>query len=180
MDWSKAKSILIIALVITNVIIASLYFGQLREERLQSEAAAKSAAEYVADRGAVLYCSIPTKDIKLPVLFVSFSEDAKAGELRYKNYPVEISGEGYGVPVSYSTGEAEGSVASASSALVSFVSGFDMASIPSGDVLAISDISLVYWINRSGFSASAEEDTAVPAWKITTSGGVFYVNAFSE
>lgn len=177
MDWSKAKSILIIALVITNVLMASLYFGQQRETRLQSQAAAQSAAEYVASRGVVLECKVPTKEIKLPVLFVSFSEGNDAAELRYKNYPVELSGEGYGVPVSYSTGSAEGRVASASSALVSLVSGLDP---DTADGLIISDISLVYWINRSGFSASAEEDTAVPAWKITTSEGVIYINAFSE
>ena len=180
MDWSKAKSILIIALVITNLLIASMYFGQLREERLQSESAARSAAEYVSSRGVTLDCAIPTKEIKLPVLFVSFSDDAKSTDLRYKNYPVEISGEGYGVPVSYSTGEAVGRVGSASSALVSFVSGLDSVSFVPPEGLIIRDISLVYWINRSEFSSSVEEDTAIPAWKFTTSYGVYYVNAFSD
>jgi len=179
MDWSKAKSILIIALIIANILIASAYVGELREEQQARDAAALSAAEYAASCGVYVYCKVPAKDVKLPVLFVSFSDSAEAAELSYKGCPVELTGEGYGVPVSFSTGDAEGHVESASSALVSFISGLDDAPV-NGEPLCISDISLVYWINRSSFSPSVAEDTAVPAWKFTTNGGVFYESAFSD
>ena len=181
MDWSKAKNILIVALIITNLLIASLYFGELYEEQRARDLAAHSAWEYAASRGVFLYCPIPAKEIKLPVLFVRFSDDAEAEELRYKNFPVELTGDGYGVPVAYGTGEAVGRVDSASSALLSFVSGYEApATNVNGDPLCISNISLVYWINRSAFSSSVAEDTAVPAWKFETNDGVFYISAFSD
>jgi len=180
MDWSKAKTILIIALIITNIVIASVYFSELHEEQVQRDLAAASAAEYVASCGVQLNCGIPVKDVRLPVLFVSFSDEKEAKKLSYKGYPVELSGEGYGVPAAFSTGVAEGRVSSAASALIRFVSGLDQVSSIRAEGLSIDSIELVYWINRSAFAASAEEDTAIPSWKISTSSGVVYINAFSD
>ena len=180
MDWSKAKSVLIIALIITNILMASLYFGELYEEQRARDAAAANAAAYLSSCGVELNCDIPSKDVRLPVLFVTFSGSADERQMSYKGYPVELTGEGFGVPSSYSTGGAEGSVASASSAVISFVSGLSQQSSVQTEGLVIDSIELVYWINRSAFSASVAEDTAVPAWKISTSSGVFYVNAFSD
>lgn len=178
MDWNKAKTILVIALIITNIIIASVYFSELHDEQKMRDFAAASAAEYLVSCGVQLNCEIPSKDVRLPVLFVSFSEDGDARPLSYKGYPVELSGSG--AVSSFSTGAAEGSVSSASSALIRFVSGlFELSSIQL-DGLSIDSIELVYWINRGSFAASAEEDTAIPYWKIGTSSGIVYVNAFSD
>ena len=181
MDWTKSKNILIVALLVTNFIIASAYYGEIREASKEQLAAAESTQSFLEQKGIVLDTQIPSRILKKPVLFVRFSP-TEAGE---ENEPVYYDGmlveasqakETSIVPLSY--GETKRDIVSASYALLKVISNIEEEKLAQ---LHITQIELIYLVDTSEFQQDISEDTAVPAWKITTADQqIFYVNAYGE
>ena len=72
MDWTKAKTILIVALLITNIFLLCLYFSMKTdngptEERLQAETIALLEEKQIYIRG-----NLPDEHQKMPVLIVEY------------------------------------------------------------------------------------------------------------
>jgi regulatory protein YycI of two-component signal transduction system YycFG len=63
MDWTKAKNILIIALLVTNLIIGAAYLGTVREKEREWEYQARSTASYLAALGVPRETGIPAKPV---------------------------------------------------------------------------------------------------------------------
>lgn len=174
MDWSKAKTILIIALLITSMVLGGVYAGRCIKENRQLKAEVGSTVLYAQKRGAVISCELPWASQKLPVLFVTLNRTENAEIHTYKDIPVE-AGDGFPAEiVPKNEGEARGRLKSASSALIEL-----LGKIPP-EGLEIQGVELVYWLDPSYADASATEDTAIPAWKLTTGSGVYYIEAFAN
>lgn len=171
MDWSKAKTIIIIALLITNLILGGfLVNDHMRDVNTEKEAAA-SAESYLAERGITLSCRIPASATRLPVLFVDFEEEAAKKDLFYKGYPLCISGESEIQAASLHAGDVKAKVCGAAAAVIRAV-------VQNDAIREIREIRLVYWVDRSGYT-EAGEDTAFPAWYIDTDAGTFYIEALN-
>lgn len=181
MDWTKAKTILIIALLVTNLIIGYSYNEKIKEAEAQQVEQAISTKEFLEQKGIVVAVEIPTQVLKKPVLFVRFEPLAagtQAGPVYYEDVLVEASvyKDNAIIPIAY--GETKRDVSSASYALLKSV-----AALLSEDnsQLSISDIELIYLVENANYGQEIREDTAVPTWKISTgSGEAFYVNAYGE
>ncbi|NCB42080.1 MAG: hypothetical protein EOM59_05620 [Clostridia bacterium] len=181
MDWTKAKTILIIALLITNLIIGYFYSEKIREAEKQQFEQAISTREFLEQKGVSLLVEIPTQPLKLPVLFVHFEplgEGQQIEPVYHEGILVEASDykDNLIVPISY--GETKRDLFSASYALLK--SGFAFSEEKDSQ-LVINDIQLIYFVENSEYDKEISEDTAVPTWKISSeSGEVFYVNAYGE
>lgn len=181
MDWTKAKTILIVALLITNLIIGYTYSEKLKEAEVQQIEQAISTREFLAQMGIEIQTEIPTKPLKKPVLFVRFEplgQEVQAEPVYYEEMRVEASDYNGSkiVPISY--GETKRNLSSASYALLKSVSAFEELA---EDPLIISEIELIYLVENAAYDQVISEDTAVPTWKITTGNGAyFYVNAYGE
>lgn len=174
MDWSKAKTILIVALLITNIIIGSAYISGINKEKANMEAAARNAAAYAQSRGVNVRCEIPAEKNKLPVLFVSLDRSGIAEECHYKGIAVETDKSFVGRIIPEGQGDADAELISASNALLKLIG--DMGESD----MTIDDISVVYWLDLSLGDDVAAKDTAVPAWKFSGPDGVYYIEAFGE
>ena len=118
MDWSKAKNILIAALIAANLFIGAKYW-QVRTAG--EEARVRSAfltGEYLQSLGVDLQCELSADETRLPVLFVEIEpEDASTQDpvTRDGTRVVLIGSSGQrAVPKSF--GDNKGLVVSASSA----------------------------------------------------------------
>ena len=168
MDWSKAKNILIIALLTTNLVLGFFYLGGISESSKNAEKFAEDMVEYLEQRGGSVECPLPLYGKKLPVLFVSFSKDAP--ENSYKGIPVESESES---AVVESAGEAKAKIRPCAEAVLDLISE-DSVNI---EGLVISGAKLVYWTEHSA-SAVSGQDTAFPSWRIETNEGVYHVTAY--
>ena len=181
MDWTKAKTILIIALLITNIIIGYTYSEKLKEAEAQQIEQAISTREFLAQLGIEVETDIPAKPLKKPVLFVRFEplvQGMQKEPVYYEEMLVEASDYNGSniVPISY--GETKRDLSSASYALLKLVSDFKKSA---DSPLTISKIELIYLVENAEYDQVISEDTAVPTWKITTGKGeYFYVNAYGE
>ena len=180
MDWTKAKNILIIALLVTNLIIGAAYLGTIREKEREWEEQARNTASYLAALGVPLEAEIPAKPVKMPVLFVRFEPldpENVPEEVDYQDIPVESTG-GSAAVIPIAPGDNRREVASASYALLKYLAAMDQQGRePSG----IKEIGLVYLVDTAGYDEAISEDTAVPAWKLSLADGqAFYVNAYGE
>lgn len=74
MDWLKAKKILIVALLITNLILFGfiLYNGNLNGYSMESKKFVKETVELLSGKNIELDTKIPKKGNKLPTLIVEF------------------------------------------------------------------------------------------------------------
>ncbi len=71
MDWTKAKTILITALVVTNVILISVVVTvQIKENKAQE--VRQETVAMLAEKNIVLATDIPTKKTKMPVLAIRY------------------------------------------------------------------------------------------------------------
>ena len=175
MDWSKAKTILIIALLVTNLVMGGTYLGERNKERAAQQSAAQNAVVYAQLHGVDVRCPLPYDEKKLPVLFVSIDRNGTSGECEYKGIPVE-AGEGFaGSIVPEGQGDAKGRLISAANALVKLIN-----ELGDAEGLEITDVSVVYWLDRSLGDDVAAKDTAIPAWKFEGPDGVYYIQAFEE
>jgi len=181
MDWTKAKTILIVALLITNLIIGYFYSEKINEAEKQQFEQAISTRAFLEQKGVSLQVEIPTQPLKMPVLFVHFEPLAKGQQnqpVYHEGVLVEASDykDNLIVPISY--GETKRDLSGASYALLkSGVAFFEKKE----SQLVINDIQLIYYVENSDYNKEISEDTAVPTWKISSeSGEVFYVNAYGE
>ncbi len=180
MDWTKAKNILIIALLVTNLIIGTAYLGTIREKQREWEDQARNTAEYLAALDVPLETGIPAKPVKMPVLFVRFEPlDAEnvSGAVYYQDTPVE-STDGSVAVIPIAPGDNRREVVSASYALLKYLAAMDQQG---HEASGIKEIGLIYLVDTSGYDEAISEDTAVPAWKLSLSDGqTFYINAYGE
>ena len=170
MDWSKAKNILIIALVITNLILGTYFFNEQKKDSIWSDDYTEDVAEYLAMQGVAVSCDLPVEKKKLPVIFVSFSRDS--AECSYKGIPVESEIDN---AVFESAGKATAKMIPSAKAVMNLISQEDIST----DGLEILDVQLVYWTEHNG-SSSSGQDTAFPSWKIQTNAGKYYITAYYE
>ncbi len=176
MDYSKAKNILIILLVMADVWLGWSYFSGRQDEEARRIAAAGDTALYVRELGVELDAEIPTDIRRMPVLYVSIERGREAQS--YEGCSVEISGgSGNLKAVPENSGGAGADVMPASRALHKLV-----GSLGEGELsgMRISSIELVYWVDRSDFGSATGEDTALPAWKIATDRGPYYIEAYAN
>lgn len=176
MDWSKAKTILIIALLITNVIIGGVYLNGKNKEEEALTNAARNAVAYAESHGVSISCQLPAEKKKLPVLFVSLERGASDGKCIYKGISVEADENFTGTIVPESQGDADGELISAADALLKLIDSLG----EKANSLAIDDVSVVYWLDLSLSDDAAAKDTAIPTWKFSGPSGVYYIEAFGE
>ena len=76
MDWSKAKNILIIALLATNFILIGAIYVEKAEVRSSDEATLRGDTVLLLKEHGIYVEEdmIPEKDQRLPVLFVKYEE----------------------------------------------------------------------------------------------------------
>ena len=173
MDWSKAKNVLIAALLLANIILGQFYFGNLKQAKLENETAAVSTETYAKSLGIDLQAEIPKETPKLPVLFVKIAQGDAVNE--FEGYVIETEGVNGVCANALRSGSAKEEVITASAAMHKLIS-----EISDCDGLVISDIKLVYWVDRSAYGSAEGEDTALPAWKFVCTDGAYYINAFGE
>lgn len=181
MDWTKAKSILIVALLITNLIIGMAYYAKIKEANSRQIAAAQSTQIYLGEKGITLDVEIPDEVLKKPVLFVRFQppeEGEEKSAVYYDGMLVEASPDNENVIVPLSYGETRRDVLSASYALLKSLSFFEKEELQN---LHITGIELIYFVDTASTQKDISEDTAAPTWKITTQNNEsFYINAYGE
>ncbi len=180
MDWYKAKTILIIALLVTCLILGGILGWQKISARKEDQEAAVSAVEFLEYQGVSFNCDIPLTRPKLPVLFVGFypiysSQLPKYEDIsEYDKVRVEIENTMPYLPMLISSGEERAQVGTASSAVLK--AAVDAENLKT---LQINSINLVYYIDAQDINENSR-DTAIPSWKIETNQGVFYINAFEQ
>lgn len=177
MDWSKAKTILIIALLIVCLILSGILVKERLTERKALEEAIAETKIYLQSQGIKLESDIPLDRPSLPVLFVEYQENTGSDELSYGDYMVyTASGSSKGYTIK-SEGESKAKVISANTALLSAV----LSKIEAGKELTITKVELVYYIDAETYQGMpASSDTAIPAWRIETKDGDFYINAYAN
>ncbi|NMA93329.1 MAG: hypothetical protein GX975_01560 [Clostridiales bacterium] len=179
MDWSKAKNLIIAALIVTNLLIGWQYLSMLHAEGARADKNIQSACEFLEEQGMKVSADIPVSSEKLPVLFVSIdreSEDAD-DEIEYKGRPLIVRGGKASVRL-LEPGQQAAWTISASEALLKLYAQLSQeGSFYSG--MEVKSADLVYLLSL-GDSQSAAEDTAVPAWRIVTSGGTYYIDAYAR
>ncbi|WP_206460164.1 two-component system regulatory protein YycI [Anaerovorax sp. IOR16] len=74
MDWTKAKTILIIALLITNLIFISSYFFSSRQPDFMDNDVTKNTVELLSTKNIFIETEIPTKKRTMAVLSVKCNE----------------------------------------------------------------------------------------------------------
>jgi len=179
MDWSKAKTILIIALLVSCLSLGGLLLNDRKKEAENDRLAVEAAGLYLKEQGVSSICDIPLKRPKLPVLFVQFYSTLDSSVHKqlteYKGRDliciIEAEQSAY-YPELKEAGKTKAKVCTASSALLSVC-----ASMENIRNLEIKEINLVYYIQLSEVSENLE-DTAIPSWQIVTDRGTYYVNAF--
>ncbi len=175
MDWSKAKTVLIIALLIANLILGGAYLAQQHAGERDISGYSRNTEVYLCDRGVELRTSIPTQTPRLPVLFVSF-EAGGPGYSEFGGLRVEGGATGE-TPAAASEGDTKQEIRPAASAALELANELGTEALTG---LVIEEVELVYWVDSSSYDGAAREDTAVPAWRFTTNLGTFYLSAYDE
>ncbi len=178
MDWSKAKNILIAALIAANIFLGFMYTQNMRADEELKARAAELTARYLESLGVSLDCALSAEEERLPVLFVEIEEGDGADDGPAKDglRVVLIGAEGQkAVPVR--TGLNRGQVISASSAARRLVPRFSDEELKD---LRVEGAELVYLVDRSGLESARGQDTAVPAWAFTTNRGLYYIEALAN
>ena len=183
MDWSKAKTLLIVALLVTDLVLGGFLLHGKTVQRQNERKAAEIIGNYLVDLGAELNCELADDSRMLPVLFISFpegrdtSEYSEEAELYYNEIPVIVSGYVSGTPTLDAEGASRGDIRPSAYAAAE-VAGELMAGGRSDlSGLSIDSIDLVYWLYYSG---SGTSDTAFPYWRFNTSEGAYFVSAYYE
>jgi len=176
-DWSKAKTILIFVLLIVCLILSGILVNEKMAERKALEDAVEETKIYLKSQGIDLKTDIPLDRPSLPVLFVEYEENTGSDALSYGDYMVyTASGSSKGYTIK-SEGESKAKVISANTALLSAV----LSKLETGKELTITKVELVYYIDAETYQGMpASSDTAIPAWRIETKDGVFYINAYAN
>ena len=175
MDWSKAKNIIIMALLVTNLAIGGFYLSQLRHDAEVRKAAMDASVNYLQSVGVEVEAELSDKAKALPVVFVNVTKEL-AEEAQSDGVPVEVTGAKVGVKVA-AKGDTAGEIISADKALLKLFSRLGGKQSCKG--LKITEVKLVYLLDVRN-AVIASQDTAVPSWKIQTSRGTYYIDAYSE
>ena len=174
MDWSKAKTVLIVALLIMCLLLSGILLSRYSEEQKSARVAIEATIKYIDENHGILSTEIPSKRPSLPVFFVKSTAE-KVGELKYKDYRICTDNGSENLSI-VSVGKNKAKVMSASSAVLevmtqpSFYSGYT----------EIKSIELVYYIDSQYGLSDGSEDTALPTWRIETNLGVSYINAYAQ
>lgn len=176
MDWSKAKNIIIAALIAANLFLGFEYYNQVSDSAKAEEDAVRTTESYLQYMGIELNCSIPAEREKLPVVFVNI-EEGRSEETSKDGIAIVVTGAQGLCAVPTDTGDTRAQVISASEAVRRFTS-----MLPSEELkgLSIEGIRLVYRVDRAGLGMEQKHDTAVPAWEITSNGSVCYIEGFDN
>ncbi|MCF0151235.1 MAG: hypothetical protein HUJ80_07490 [Firmicutes bacterium] len=177
MDWSRAKYIIIAALVAANLFLGYMYVSQQTGEKARRQAAAEDTVRYMEYLGVELLCPLPSSAEKLPVVFVTMEKESGEPYETKDGYPIVVTGQDGYLAKPDSVGENRGSVLTASDALHRLI-----AELPADRLqgLSVSSIRLLYLVDRTGLAADQKQDTAVPSWQVVTDRGIFYENAFAQ
>ena len=142
MDWSKAKTILIAALLITNLILGGFYLKKHSETEHAEETAVRNAVAY-AQKMNIRFPEILPKSVdRLPVLFVSFCSEADPQIHSYKGYSVEAPGLAETEVIPEEEGEASGRLITVSSAILKFLNGIFAPAAADRDLFSAEDFSM--------------------------------------
>ena len=175
MDWSRAKNILIIALIICNLILTSVYVGQVKTEREKIADLTENAINYVEQKGINIDCAVPNQASDISVINLKFIAGDSAGALartEFDGIPLEVVG-------------------LKSSSFIESIqkTGIELNVLPAYTALLkslesvtedIDDLELVYLVDRSAYAGEAGEDTALPYWKLSSGGNSYYYAAYAE
>lgn len=174
MDWSKAKSILIVALLIVNIILGQHYIANERKKLLQIETSTDAAIEYMENHGVKVLCEIPRNTREVSVISLKFKPGDNAGGLartEFKGIPVEILGLKSSEYIELI--EQKNATIEVRPAYTALLQSLDDISD------YIDDTELIYLVDHTEYS-DAGEDTAFPYWKLSSGGNSYYYAAFSE
>lgn len=179
MDWSKAKNLIIAALIATNLLIGWQYLSMLHAEGARVEENIQAACEFLEEKGMKVSTDISVYSEKLPVLFVSIDKEGETaeGEIEYNGRPLIVRGAKASVKL-LEPGQQAAWTISASEALLKLYAKLKQeGSFYKG--LEVESADLVYLLNL-GDSQGAAEDTAVPAWRIVTTRGTYYIDGYAR
>ena len=175
MDWSRAKSILIIALIICNLVLGSFYMSGIKEERAEIEQMTENAISYMESKGIDIVCEVPLEIDTIPVITLKLKEGNSAGGLartEYDGIPLEVVGlRSSDYIESLQKTDSVIEVLPAYTALLKSIESVE------GEV---DDIELIYLVDRAEYAGEAGQDTALPYWKISSQGNSYYYAAFAE
>ena len=180
MDWSKAKTILIAAFLITDLIlVALLVFPAARAEAGQEPADDAVLLAVLARNNVFLETEIPQGRGEMPVLYVQpeDSDTEKMRELlgRRELDAAELEQGGFrGEDFS----KKKQRTLSARDALLVFM---HTENDRVDESRIIEEIKMVYWLGESEGDGAVIADTAIPAWKIVYNGGkTAHINAYEQ
>jgi regulatory protein YycI of two-component signal transduction system YycFG len=173
MDWSKAKTILILALIFTDLLLIATYgefdfkSGSFNDSRALSEFLAQKNIYVDEDL-------IPLKHRAMPVLYVSGKGNGDAGGREFA-----ISGESADGDYTLRFHNRKQETISAPQALLMFMA--QTREYEHGDIY-IDSIEMVYWLDEIiSVENPVLEDTALPVWKIVYNGGAAaYIDAYAH
>lgn len=74
MDWTKAKTILIIALLLTDCILGVLYYQQYMRSNMTHELEIRDTVEFLENHHIYVDTEVPEKSRKMPVLTVKYED----------------------------------------------------------------------------------------------------------
>lgn len=74
MDWTKAKSLMIIALLLTNIMLVSVYFFQQSRNDIAQDSVTRNTISLLESKNIYVESDIPEQKKRMPVLSVVRSE----------------------------------------------------------------------------------------------------------
>ena len=174
MDWAKAKTILIVVLLVFCLILTGVLVARDVKAIKQLSENKKASIAYLESIGVTINAEVPIKRIKLPVLFVECnSQHENEADLSYKKYIVYTNDSSSACYQITAEGERKAEIMPASSAIVEATSRFG------SQEFVIEKIELCYYIDNDSFGISdGSSDTAFPAWRVESSAGTCYVLAY--
>ena len=177
MDWSKAKNIIIAALLIANLMIGGNLLAQRNAQQARLRQAAEDTCAFLEQAGMQIDVPLPKQAEKLPVVFLRLHKSGEGlQEAQYKDYPIVVQGSGIGYEIA-GTGQQAAQTISAAEALLKLYAQLSAEGSVAGTYVEAVD--LVYLLVPDDASYAAQ-DTATPAWRIVAGGRTYYVDAYGE
>ena len=177
MDWSKAKNIIIAALLIANLLIGGNLLAQRSAQQMKLRQAAEDTCAFLEQAGMTVDVELPAQAEKLPVVFLRLHKDSDAPQAaQYKDYPIDVLGSQIGYEIA-GTGQQAAPTITAAEALLKLYAQLSAAGSVKGR--HVEAVDLVYLLSPDDASFAAQ-DTASPAWRIRVDGRTYYVDAYEE
>lgn len=175
MNWSKAKTILIFALVITNVFLLVNYMSTEKKALKEIDLSTEATIEYLNGKGISLACDIPREARSLSVYSLEFAAGDKGGAV----YTTDIDGIRLEV-IGLSEGKYIRSITETEKQINTLPAYTALLKCIGSVSDKITEIELVYLVDRAAFVGQEGEDTALPYWKISSGSNSYYYSAFAE